>query len=170
MKCACKKAVQGFFLIHCLWPQCWSSRCTTFQLHGVLGYNDVSLIQSATEDAEHLKELKAEHFHSISKTIVATLIIAQQAGALNVMPSQFEEETKMVTFFKVPTLNNIGDTQGGNKICCSTTCCYLNKLEWLCHKWNVHGDDLVQCIRISMVKIIVLVQEDNQQDIHYKFN
>ena len=137
-----------------------------------LGYiNDLSLIQSAAEDRNHSKELKAERLHAIFKTILASLIEAQQDGALDNIPLLLGNETKRVNL-KVPVLFIIGDMQGGDKICC-TTCHYSNKLNRLCRKCNVRGDEsgdpLVQCKKISMVKMIKLVQK-NQQDILDKFN
>jgi hypothetical protein len=62
--------------------------------------------------------------------------------------------------------------QGGDKICC-TTCHYSNKLHRLCRKCNVRGDEsgdpLVQCKKISMMRMMQLVK-DNRQDILDDFN
>ena len=137
-----------------------------------LGYiNDLSLIQSAAEDKEHSKELKAQRLHSIFKTVLASLIAAQQAGALDDIPLLLGDETKRVNL-KVPVLFIIGDMQGGDKICCSS-CSYSNKLSRLCRKCNVRGDEsgdpLVQCKRISMIKMMQLVKDD-RQDILDQFN
>jgi hypothetical protein len=69
-----------------------------------LGYiNNSFLIQSAPEDKNHSKELKAEHLHSIFKTILAMLIEAQQAGTFNDIRLQFEDEANRVNL-KVPVL------------------------------------------------------------------
>ena len=137
-----------------------------------LGYiNDLSLIQSAAEDRNHSKETKAERLHAIFKTILASLIEAQQTGALDDIPLLVGDETKRVNL-KVPVIFIIGDMQGGDKICC-TTCHYSNKLNRLCRKCNVRGDEsgdpLVKCKRISMLKMMQLVQ-DNRQDILDQFN
>jgi hypothetical protein len=137
-----------------------------------LGYiNDLSLIESAAEAREHSKELKAERLHSIFRTILASLIKAQQAGALDDISLSLGDETKRVNL-KVPVSFIIGDMQGGDKICCSS-CCYSNKLSRLCRKCNVRGDEsgdpLIQCKRISMVKMMQLVQDD-RQDILDQFN
>ena len=137
-----------------------------------LGYiNDLSLLQSSAEDKNLSKELKAERLHSIFKTILASLIEAQQAGALDDIPISFGGQCKRVNL-KVPVIFIIGDMQGGDKICC-TTCHYSNKLNRLCRKCNVRGDEsgdpLVQCKRISMVKMMKLV-EDDRQDILDQFN
>ena len=137
-----------------------------------LGYiNDLSLIQSAAENQRYSKELKAERLHAIFKTVLASLIEAQQAGALDNIPLQFGDVTKNVNL-KVPVIFIIGDMQGGDKICC-TTCHYSNKLNRLCRKCNVRGDEsgdpLVNCMRISMVKMIKFVN-DNRQDVLDRFN
>jgi hypothetical protein len=130
-----------------------------------LGYiNDLSLIESAAEAREHSKELKAERLHSIFKTILASLIEAQQAGALDDIELTLGGESKKVNL-KVPIMFIIGDMQGGDKICCSA-CCYSNKLSRLCRKCNVRGDQsgdpFVECKRINMVKMIKLVKDDKQ--------
>ncbi len=137
-----------------------------------LGYiNNLSYIQSAAEAQTQTKELKAERLHAIFKTILASLIEAQQSGALHNIPLQLGGITKKVNL-KVPVIFIIGDLQGGDKICC-TTCAYSNKLKRLCRKCNVRGDQsgdpLVQCQKISMVKVIDLVK-NNRQDILDGFN
>jgi hypothetical protein len=137
-----------------------------------LGYiNNLSYIQSAAEAQMQTKELKAERLHAIFKTILASLIEAQQSGALHNIPLQFGGITKKVNL-KVPVIFIIGDLQGGDKICC-TTCAYSNKMKRLCRKCNVRGDQagdpLVQCKKISMLKVIELVK-NNSQDILDEFN
>jgi hypothetical protein len=85
-----------------------------------LGYiNDLSLIQSSAEDKNLSKEEKAERLHAIFKTILATLIEAQESGALDGIPLLFGNQTKKVNL-KVPVIFIIGDMQGGDKICCTT--------------------------------------------------
>ena len=77
-----------------------------------LGYiNDLSLIQSSTEDKDLSKELKAERLHAIFKTILASIITAQEAGALDDIPITFRGITKRVNL-KVPVIFIIGDMQG----------------------------------------------------------
>ncbi len=137
-----------------------------------LGYiNDLSLIQSSAEDKNLSKELKAERLHAIFKTLLASIIEAQESGALDNIPITFGGVTKIVNL-KVPVIFIIGDMQGGDKICC-TTCHYSNKLHCLCRKCNVCGDEsgdpLVQCKKISMVRMMQLVK-DNRQDILDDFN
>jgi hypothetical protein len=137
-----------------------------------LGYiNDLSLLQSAAEDKNLSQEVKAERLHAILKTIPATVIEAQQSGALDNIPLIFGDDTKVVNL-KVPVIFIIGDMQGGDKICC-TACNYSNKLHCLCCKCNVCGDEsgnpLVQCKKIHMVRIMQLVK-DNRQDILDNFN
>ena len=137
-----------------------------------LGYiNDLSYIQSAAENNAYSKELKAERLHAIFKTILTSLIEAQQAGALDHIRLLLGTQTKRVNL-KVPVLFIIGDMQGGDKICCSSVA-YSNKLSRLCRKCNVRGDEsgdpLIQCKRISMVKMIQLVKDD-RQDILDQFN
>jgi hypothetical protein len=137
-----------------------------------LGYiDDLSLIQSSTEDKNLSKELKAERLHAIFKTLLALIIEAQESGALDDIPITFGSVTKIVNL-KVPVTFLIGDMQGGDKICC-TTCHYSNKLHHLCRKCNVGGDEsgdpLVQCKKISMVRMMQLVK-DNRQDILDDFN
>ncbi len=137
-----------------------------------LGYiNDLTLIQSSAEDKDLSKELKAERLHAIFKTILATLIEAQEFGALDDIPLLFGDETKIVNL-KVPVIFIIGDMQGGDKICC-TTCHYSNKLHRLCRKCNVRGDEsgdpLIKCKKINMVRMMQLVK-DNKQDILDNYN
>jgi hypothetical protein len=137
-----------------------------------LGYiNDLSLLQSAAEDKTFLKEVKAERLHAIFKTILATVIEAQQSGALDNIPLIFGHDTKLINL-NMPVIFIIGDMQGGDKICC-TTCHYSNKLHRLCRRSNVRGDEsgdpLVQCKKINMVQMIQLVK-DNRQDILDDFN
>jgi hypothetical protein len=124
------------------------------------------LLQSSAEDTDLLNELKAECLHAIFKTILATLIEAQQSRALDDIPLLFEDETKRVNL-KVPVIFIIGDMHGGDKICC-TTCHYSTKLHSSCCKCNVRGDKagnpLIQCKKISMVRMMQLVKE-NKQDI-----
>jgi hypothetical protein len=137
-----------------------------------LGYiNYLSLIQSSAEDKNLSKELKAERLHAIFKTLLASIIEAQESGALDDIPITFGGVTKIVNL-KVPVIFIIGDMQGGDKICC-TTCHYSNKLHRLCRKCNVRGDEsgdpLVQCKKISMVRMMQLVK-DNRQDILDDFN
>jgi hypothetical protein len=138
----------------------------------MLGYiNDLSLLQSAAEDKNLSQEVNAERLHAIFKTILATVIEAQQSGALDNIPLIFGDDTKLVNL-KVPLIFIIGDMQGGDKICC-TACNYSNKLHRLCCKCNVRGgesgDPLVQCKKSNMVRIMQLVK-DNRQDILDDFN
>ncbi len=160
----------------------WPLLCTTSILNQkmrnlsiawrTLGYiNDLSLIQSAAEDSMHTKEVKAERLHSIFKTILASLIEAQQPGALDNIPLTFGNVSKIVNL-KVPVFFIIGDMQGGDKIC-ATSCHYSNKMNCLCRKCNVRGSEsgnpLVECKRISMVKMMQFVKE-NRQDILDQYN
>jgi hypothetical protein len=137
-----------------------------------LGYiNDLSLIQSSAEDKNLSKEVKAQRLHAIFKTLLASMIEAQEDGALDDIPISFGGITKMVNL-KVPVIFIIGDMQGGDKICC-TTCHYSNKLHRLCRKCNVRGDEsgdpLIECKKINMVRIMQLVK-DNRQDILDDYN
>jgi hypothetical protein len=92
-----------------------------------LGYiNDLSLIQSSADDKNLSKELKAERLRAIFKTLLASIIEAQESGALVDISLTFGGVTKNVNL-KVPVIFIIGDMQGGDKICC-TTCHYSNKL------------------------------------------
>ena len=140
-----------------------------------LGYvNNLSLVESAAETKHNANDdtaLKPKRLHAIFKTILASLLEAQKVGALNNIPLQFGDVTKMVNL-KVPVSFIIGDIQGGDKICCRTVS-YSNTLNRLCRKCNVQGnesgDPLVECQRISMVKIIKLV-ENNNEDVLKKYN
>jgi hypothetical protein len=99
------------------------------------------------------------------------LFFKQESGALDGIPLLFGNQIKKVNL-KVPVIFIIGDMQGGDKICC-TTCHYSNKLHHLCRKCNERGDQsgdpLVQCKKISMVRMMKLVK-DNRQDILDDFN
>jgi hypothetical protein len=114
------------------------------------------LIQSSAEDKNISKELKAERLHAIFKSLLASIIEAQESGALDDIPITFGGVSKIVNL-KVPVIFIIRDMQGGDKICC-TTCHYSNKLRRLCHKCNVRGDEsgdpLVQCKKISIVRMM----------------
>jgi hypothetical protein len=62
-----------------------------------LGYiNDLSLIRSSAEDKNLSKELKAERLHAIFKTLLASIIEAQESGALDNIPITFGGVTKIV--------------------------------------------------------------------------
>ena len=154
------------------WPLLFTTSILNQQMRNLpiawrtLGYiNDLSLIQSAAEDRNHTKELKAQRLHAIFKTILASLIKAQQAGALDNIPVTFGNVTKHVNL-KVPVMFIIGDMQGGDKICC-TSCHYSNTMNRLCRKCNVRGDQsgdpTFQCSRMSMVKMIKFVAESRQK-------
>jgi hypothetical protein len=56
---------------------------------------------------------------TIFKTLLASIIEAQEAGALDDIPISFGGITKIVNL-KVPVIFIIGDMQGGDKICCTT--------------------------------------------------
>jgi hypothetical protein len=132
----------------------------------------LSLIHTSAEDKNLSKEEKAERLDAIFKAILATLIEAHEFGGLDGIPLLFGNQTKKVNL-KVPAIFIIGDMQGGHKICCTTCCHYSNKLHRLCRKCNVRGDQsgdpLVQCKKISMVRMMKLVK-DNRQDILDDFN
>jgi hypothetical protein len=66
------------------------------------------LLQSAAEDKNLSQEVKAERLHAIFKTILATVIEAQQSGALNNIPLIFGDDTNVVNL-KVPVIFIIGD-------------------------------------------------------------
>jgi hypothetical protein len=69
-----------------------------------LGYiYDLSLIQSSADDKNLSKKVKAERLYAIFKTFLATLIEAQQSGALDNIPLLFGDETKKVNL-KVPVI------------------------------------------------------------------
>jgi hypothetical protein len=128
---------------------------------------DLTMIQSSAKDKNLSKESKAKRPHAIFKTLLALIIEAQEAGALDNIPIRFGGITKIVNYIFI-----IGDMQEGDKICC-TTCHYSNKLHCLCCKCNVRGDKsgdpLVQCKKIRMVRMMQLVK-DNRQDILDDFN
>jgi hypothetical protein len=77
------------------WPLLFTTSILNQKMHnlpiawGTLGYiNNLSYIQSAAEAQTQTKELKAERLHAIFKTILASLIEAQQSGALHNIPLQ----------------------------------------------------------------------------------
>jgi hypothetical protein len=74
------------------------------------------LFQSSAEDKNLSKELKAERLHAIFKTLLASIIEAQESGALDDIPITFGGVTKIVNL-KVPVIFIIWDMQGGDKIC-----------------------------------------------------
>jgi hypothetical protein len=65
---------------------------------------------------------------------------------------------------RIPVIFIIGDMQGGDKICCSSAG-YSNKMNRLCRKCNVRGDQcgdpFVKCQRMNMLKIMKLVTTNN---------
>jgi hypothetical protein len=74
-----------------------------------LGYiNDMSLIQSSAEDKNLSKELKAEPLHATFETLLASIIEAQESGALDNIPITFGGVTKIVNL-KVPVIFIIRD-------------------------------------------------------------
>jgi hypothetical protein len=86
--------------------------------------NDVSLINQPQRTKITVRNYKLSTY--ILKTILATLIEAQLAGALDDFALQFDNKTKRVNL-KVLVIFIIGDVQGKGKIC-YTTCCYSIKL------------------------------------------
>jgi hypothetical protein len=61
-----------------------------------LGYiNNLALIQSSAEDKDLSKELEAERLHAIFKTILATLIDAQESDVLDDILLLFGHETTL---------------------------------------------------------------------------
>jgi hypothetical protein len=83
------------------WPLFFTTSILNQKMHNLpiawrtLGYiNNLSYIQSAAEVQMQTKELKAESLHAIFKTILASLIEAQQSGALHNTPLQLGGITK----------------------------------------------------------------------------
>ncbi len=137
-----------------------------------LGYIfDLSMIQSQADAKGQSQDLKAERLHAIFKVVLATFVDAQKDGALDNVSLTFGNHTKRVNL-KPVCFFVIGDMQGGDKITC-TSASYSNTMKRMCRKCNVKGSDagnpFIECRRMSMVKIMDLVSQ-NQHDILKNIN
>jgi hypothetical protein len=121
-----------------------------------LGYiYDLSIDETASIHNAQTSHLKYQRLHAIFKVILETLIDAQAPNALNGIELTLGGVTKTVNL-SVPVNFIIGDMQGGDKICACSPC-YSNKMQRLCRKCNVKGEDaddpFVKCRRMIMANI-----------------
>ena len=104
-------------------------------------------------------DLKARRFHAILKTVLASMVGAQQPHALDGIQLQLGGFSKCVNL-KTPVSFIIGDMQGGDKMC-GRVMTYGNRSARLCRKCNVQGrhasDVKRKCQRICMDKVRNLI-------------
>ena len=82
-----------------------------------LGYvNDLTLLQTPSISSKQSGDEKAARLHAIFKTILGSLIDAQQPGALDNIPLKLGGFLKTDNL-KVPLQFIIGGMQGGDKMC-----------------------------------------------------
>jgi hypothetical protein len=129
-----------------------------------LGYvYDINIVDSKQERAHQSNEYKGERLHAVFRTLLESFIEAQNEGLLDNVTVTLGGQQRIVNL-RIPVVFIIGDMQGGDKICCSSAG-YSNKMNRLCRKCNVRGDQsgdpFVECKRMSMIKIQELVTTNN---------
>ena len=129
-----------------------------------LGYiYDLNIVDSKAERKGQTNEYKGERLHAIFRTVLKSFIDAQNSGLLDNITVTLGGVERVVNL-RIPCVYIIGDMQGGDKICCSSAG-YSNKMSRLCRKCNVRGDQwgdpFVECKRMSMLKILKLVDSNN---------
>ena len=129
-----------------------------------LGYiYDLNIVDSKAERKGQTNEYKGERLHAIFRTVLKLFIDAQNSGLLDNITVTLGGVERVVNL-RIPCVFIIGDMQGGDKICCSSAG-YSNKMSRLCRKCNVQGDQsgdpFVECKRMSMLKILELVDSNN---------
>jgi hypothetical protein len=129
-----------------------------------IGYiYDVNTIDSKEERGHQTNEYKGKRLHAIFQTVLETFIKAQNSGVLDNVPVTLGGITE-IRNLRIPVIFIIGDMQGGDKMCCSSAG-YSNKMNRLCRKCNVRGDQagdpFVLCKRMNMLKIMELVERNN---------
>ena len=129
-----------------------------------LGYvYDINIVDSKQERAHQSNEYKGERLQAVFRTLLESFIEAQNSGLLDNVTLTLGGQQRIVNL-RIPVVFIIGDMQGGDKICCSSAG-YSNKMNRLCRKCNVRGnqsgDPFVECKRMSMIKIRELVTSNN---------
>jgi hypothetical protein len=129
-----------------------------------LGYiYDLNIVDSKQERKGQSNEYKGNRLHAIFSTVLQSFIDAQTSGLLDNITVTLGGVERVVNL-RIPCAFIIGDMQGGDKICCSSAG-YSNKMARLCRKCNVRGDQsgdpFVECKRMSMLKILELVNSNN---------
>ena len=152
------------------WPLLFMTTIFNQKLHNntsawcPLGYiYDVNIIDSKQEWAHQTNEYKGNCLHATFCTMLEMFIEAQKFGQLDNITLTLGGIERVVNL-RIPGVFIIGDMQGGDKICCSLMG-YSNKMNGLCRKCNVHGnqagDPFVSCKRMNMHKIVDLVATNN---------
>ena len=104
-----------------------------------LGYiYDVNIIDSKEECAHQSNEYKGKWLHAIFHMVLETFIQAQKSGMLDNITLTLGGIERVVNLC-IPVVFIIGNMQGGDKICCSSAG-FSNKMNHLCCKCNVHGN------------------------------
>lgn len=129
-----------------------------------LGYiYDLNIVDSKQERKGQTNDYKGERLHAIFRVVLKSFIDAQTSGLLDNVTVTLGGIEQLVNL-RIPCVFIIGDMQGGDKICCSSAG-YSNKMSRLCRKCNVRGDQsgdpFVACKRMSMLKILELVDSNN---------
>jgi hypothetical protein len=146
-----------------------------------LGYIfDLGLLKSNKQNKNMSGDLKSLRLHTIYKAVLRTYHDAQVGNSLQNISVTLGDNFKKTVNLKVPLFFIIGDIQGGDKMCCTTTS-YNDSLSRPCRKCNVKGSDLsntkVECKKIVMSKIVELIHEKkldklkdlNQKNVHSIF-
>ena len=84
-------------------------------------------------------ELKSIRLHKVLKTILKSFVTFQKKKHINPISVTLGNLTKKV-IIKAPCFFIIRDMQGGDKMACSSPC-YSNKINRLCRKCDVRGED-----------------------------
>ena len=112
-------------------------------------------------------DLKSTRLHQILKTILTSFVKFQKEDHKNPITLTLGKYTKKVEL-KTPCFFIISDKQGGDKMACSAAC-YSDKINRLCRKCDVKGEDsgnpYIMCNKIKMEPIQKLVEENKSEEL-----
>lgn len=112
--------------------------------------------------------MKSLRLHQVFKAVLESFRQAQEGSLLANISLMLGENNSKTVNLKVPLFFIIGDMQGGDKICCTTTS-YGHTLNRPCRKCNVQGSSLkdpnVSCQKMSMVKIKKMIVGEELEEL-----
>ena len=157
-----------------LWPLIFTTSILNLTMRNkpsawhLLGYiPDLRLNTSINEEKQFGMELKSIRLHQVLKTILKTFVEFQRKEQMDPVSITLGNITKKV-LIKAPCFFIIGDMQGGDKMACSSPC-YSNKINRLCRKCDVQGQDSgnpnIKCKNIKMKKIQDMVEQDDTEQL-----
>ena len=121
-----------------------------------------------TQTAKRVRKMNAEEkcarHHMILEAILRSFVQVQQEGGIKGVEIQLGHFRKKKVNIKVPVGMILGDMQGGDKHCGSVVG-YSSNMARLCRQCNISGEEsgnpLIECQKMSMVKIKKLVEDNN---------